>query len=192
MGVGNCFIRRYALPTSAKVERVAELKDKLERCSIALTAGYSGIPVNAMTDLRRRMRDAGVEFIVVKNTLVNLAATEAQVPQFSEIVDGPTAIAFGYADPVETARAVNDYIRATRSPLTIQGAILGSGPTLPRAEVERLAALPGKPQLLANLLGQMQAPLQRLLGALNGPLQNLDGLLQARIRQLEEQGQAAE
>ena len=180
------------MPTPAKVERVAELKDKLERCSIALTAGYSGIPVNAMTDLRRRMRDAGVEFIVVKNTLVNLAATEAQVPQFSEIVDGPTAIAFGYADPVETARAVNDYIRATRSPLTIQGAILGSGPTLPRAEVERLAALPGKPQLLSNLLGQMQAPLQRLLGALNGPLQNFDGLLQARIRQLEEQGQAAE
>lgn len=180
------------MPTPAKVERVAELKDKLERCSIALTAGYSGIPVNAMTDLRRRMRDAGVDFIVVKNTLVNLAATEAQVPQFSEIVDGPTAIAFGYADPVETARAVNDYIRASRSPLTIQGAILGNGPTLPRAEVERLAALPGKPQLLANLLGQMQAPLQRLLGALNGPLQNLDGLLQARIRQLEEQGQAAE
>ena len=179
------------MPTPAKVERVAELKDKLERCSIALTAGYSGIPVNAMTDLRRRMRDAGVEFVVVKNTLVNLAAEDAQVPQFRDIVEGPTAIAFGYDDPVDVARAVNDYIRATLSPLAIRGAVLGGGATLPPAEVERLAALPGKPQMLANLLGQMQAPIQRLLGVLNGPLQNLDGLLQARIRQLEEDGQPA-
>ncbi len=173
------------MPTPAKIERVAELKDKLERCSIALTAGYAGIPVNAMTDLRRRLRDAGVEFVVVKNTLVNLAAAEAQVSQLREIVTGPTAIAFGYADPVDAARAVNEYIRATRSPLEIHGAILGNGPTLARAEVERLASLPTRPQMLANLLGQIQSPIQRLLGVLNGPLQNLDGLLQARIRQLE-------
>ena len=173
------------MPTPAKIERVAELKEKLESCSIALTTGYAGIPVNAMTDLRRRMRDAGVEFVVVKNTLVNRAAAEAEVPQLQEIVDGPTAIAFGYADPVDTAKAVNDYIRATRSPLEIRGAILGAGPTLARAEVERLASLPARPQMLANLLGQIQSPIQRLLGVLNGPLQNLDGLLQARIRQLE-------
>ena len=179
------------MPTQAKIERVAELKEKLERCSIALTAGYSGISVNDMTDLRRRMRDAGVEFIVVKNTLANLAAQEANVPEFSDIVDGPTAIAFGYDDPVDTARAVNDYIRATRSPLAIQGAIMGPGNTLPPNEVERLASLPSKPQLMANLLGQIQSPISRLLGVLNGPLQNLDGLLQARIRQLEEGGQEA-
>ncbi len=179
------------MPTQAKIERVAEIKEKLERCSIALTAGYSGIPVNDMTELRRRMRDAGVEFVVVKNTLANLAAEEAQVPQFSEILEGPTAIAFGYDDPVDTARAVNDYIRTTRSPLAIHGAIMGPGPVLPPNEVERLATLPSKPQLVANLLGQMQSPISRLLGVLNGPLQNLDGLLQARIRQLEEGGEAA-
>lgn len=179
------------MPTQAKIDRVAELKEKMERCSIALTAGYSGIPVNDMTDLRRRMRDAGVEFIVVKNTLVNLAAQEANVPHFSEIVEGPTAIAFGYDDPVDTAKAVNDYIRATRSPLAIHGAILGTGPTLPRNEVERLASLPPKPQMVANLLGQIQSPISRLLGVLNGPLQNLGGLLQARINQLEEGGEAA-
>ena len=178
------------MPTQAKIERVTELKEKLESCSIALTTGYAGISVNDMTDLRRRLRDAGVEFIVVKNTLVNLAAEEAQVPQFSEIVEGPTAIAFGYDDPVNTARAVNDYIRATRSPLSIRGAIMGPGPILPANEVERLATLPSKPQLMANLLGQIQSPISRLLGVLNGPLQNLDGLLQARIRQLEEVGEA--
>ena len=179
------------MPTQAKIERVAEIKEKLESCSIALTAGYSGIPVNDMTELRRRMTEAGVEFVVIKNTLANLAAVEAQVPHFSEIIEGPTAIAFGYDDPVDTARAVNDYIRTTRSPLSIQGAIMGQGPVLPANEVERLATLPSKPQLVANLLGQMQSPISRLLGVLNGPLQNLDGLLQARIRQLEEGGEAA-
>ena len=179
------------MPTQAKIERVAEIKEKLERCSIALTAGYSGIPVNDMTELRRRMTEAGVEFVVIKNTLANLAAEEAQVPHFSEIIEGPTAIAFGYADPVDTARAVHDYIRTTRSPLSIQGAIMGPGPILPPNEVERLATLPSKPQLMANLLGQIQSPISRLMGVLNGPLQNLDGLLQARIRQLEEGGEAA-
>ena len=59
------------------------------------------------------------------------------------------------------------------------------GPAMSAAEVNRLATLPNKTQLIANLLGQLQAPMQRLLGVLNGPLQKLDGLLQARIRQLE-------
>ena len=66
---------------------------------------------------------------------------------------------------------------------------MGEG-VLPPADVNRMAALPAKPQLVASLLGQLQAPLQRLLGALNGPLQNLDGLLQARIRQLESAGES--
>ena len=63
--------------------------------------------------------------------------------------------------------------------------MLGDGPALSPAEVDRLATLPGKPILVATLLGQLQAPLQRLLSTLNGPLRNFDALLQARIRQLE-------
>jgi ribosomal protein L10 len=62
---------------------------------------------------------------------------------------------------------------------------MGNGPALQARDVERLATLPSKPQLVAQLLGQFQAPIQRLLFVLNGPLRNLDGLLQARIRQLE-------
>ncbi len=173
------------MPTPAKLDRVAELKEKLERCSIAVTTSYSGLPVNEMTDLRRRLRDSGVELIVIKNTLINLAADEAQQPQLKEIVQGPTAVAFGYDDPADVARALSDYIRTARSSLVIQGAVLGGGASLPAGEVNRLATLPSKPQLVSNLMGQMQAPLQRLLGVLNGPLRSLDGLLQARIQQLE-------
>ena len=176
------------MPTQAKVDQVAELKAKLESCSIVVSTGYRGISVNEMTDLRRRMREGGVEFLVTKNTLLNLAADAANRPELKGIVAGPTAVAFGYDDPVDAAKTINDFIRTTRSVLQIQGALLGEGNVLPTSEVERLATLPAKPQLVAQLLGQMQAPIQRLLGVMNGPLQNFGGLLQARMRQLEAEG----
>ena len=173
------------MPIQAKIDRVAELKDKLERCSIAVGADYTGLSVNDMTELRRRMRAAGVDFTVVKNTLTYLASEAAGRPQVKEIVQGPTVMAFGYDDPQDVARALSDYIRTTRSSLTIRGAILGDGPVLPPGDVTRLASLPSKSQMVSTLMGQLQSPLQRLLGVLNGPLRNLDALLQARIQQLE-------
>ncbi len=173
------------MPTQQKTDRVSELKDKLERCTIALTADHTGVSVNEMVELRKRMRAAGAEFTVVKNTLLDLAAEAAQRPQVKDIVQGPTSIVFGYDEPADVARAITDYVRTTRSVLAVRGAFLSDGPVLSQDEVGRLAALPAKPQLVAQLLGQLQAPIQRLLGVLNGPLQNLDGLLQARIRQLD-------
>ena len=172
------------MPTQAKIDRVNELKEKLERCTIAVSTNYSGISVNEMVDLRRRMRAAGVEFTVVKNNLMKLACDASHRSQAKEIVDGPTAIAFGYEEPVDVARAISDYIRTTRSTLAIRGAIMGDA-TLPAADVNRLATLPPRAQMVATLLGQLNAPLQRLLAAMNGPLRNLDALLQARIQQLE-------
>ena len=173
------------MPTQDKIDRVNALKEKLERCTIALTANYAGIAVNEMVDLRSRMRAAGVEFTVVKNTLMDLAAEAAERPQVKEIVQGPTVVAFGYGDPQEVAKAVSEYVRTSRSTLSVQGAVLEVGPVLLPAEVNRLAMLPSKTQLVANLMGQLQAPLQRLVTVLNGPLQNLGSLLQARVRQLE-------
>ncbi len=173
------------MPTQENIDRVSALAVQLQRCTIAVTADYTGMSVNEMTELRRRMRAVGVEFTVVKNTLMDLAAEAAGRPQAKEIVQGPTAIAFGYDDPLDVARALTDYVRTTRSVLAVRGAVLGDGPVLRPAEVSRLATLPNKPQMVANLLTQMQAPVQRLLTVLNGPLRNLDSLLQARIRQLE-------
>jgi len=179
------------LPTQAKMDKVAELQAKLEHCSIAVSTGYRGITVNEMTELRRRMRQGGVEFMVTKNTLINLAADAAHRPEFKSIVAGPTAVAFGFDDPVDAAKTLSEFIRSTRSTLQIQGALLGGGSLLAATEVERLATLPARPQLVALLLGQLQAPIQRLLGVMNGPLQSLGGLLQARIRQIEAESAGA-
>ena len=173
------------MPTEQKIDRVSALKDKLERCTIAVTADYTGIPVNEMTELRRRMRAVGVEFTVVKNTLMDLAAEAASRPQVKEIVEGPTAVAFGYDDPLVVAKILADYIRTTRTVLAIRGAVMGDGPAMAPAEVGRLAALPGKPQLVATMMAQLQSPIQRLMVVLNSPLGNFSTMLQARIRQLE-------
>jgi large subunit ribosomal protein L10 len=83
------------LPTQHKVDLVQDIKDRLERSTIVMTATYSGVPVNQMVELRRAMKAGGVEFTIVKNTLLALAADEAKKPQLKEIVNGPTAVAFG-------------------------------------------------------------------------------------------------
>ena len=178
------------MPTQAKIEKVAELQQKLENCSIAVTATYTNITVNEMTDLRRRTREAGFEFLVIKNSLLSLAADAAQLPQLKDIMQGPTAVAFGYDEPVDVAKTLNDYIRNNRSALSIQGAIVSGGPALLTTEVERLASLPPRPQLLAMLLGQIQSPISGLINILNGPLWSFGGILQARIQQLESGAEA--
>ena len=173
------------MPTAQKIDRVSALKDKLERCSIAVTADYTGISVNEMSELRRRMRAVEVEFTVVKNTLMDLAAEAANRPQVKEIVEGPTAVAFGYDDPLVVAKTLAEYIRTTRTVLAIRGAVMGDGPAMAPVEVSRLAALPGKPQLVATLMASLQSPIQRLMTVLNSPLGNFSAMLQARIQQLE-------
>ena len=175
------------MPTQDKIERVQELKDKIERSTITLSADYTRTSVNQMTQLRRAMRAAGIEFTVVKNTLIYLAAEQAGRPQVKEIVRGPSAVAFGYDDPAAAAKTMSDYARVNANTFSIIGAVMGDGATLGPDGVTRLATLPPKPQLLAILLAQMQAPMSRLVRALNGPVQNLDNVLRARMRQLEDE-----
>jgi len=119
------------LPTQQKIDRVQDIKGRIERSTIAMTTRYSGISVNQMIELRRAMKAGGVDFTIVKNTLLSLAADEAQKPQLKEIVDGPTAIALGYDDPVEAAKAMADFIRTGGTTLAIIGAVMGDEPRCP-------------------------------------------------------------
>lgn len=174
------------MPTQEKFDRVEALKDKLERSTITFGADYTRTTVNQMTELRRAMRAGGIEFTVVKNTLMYLAADQAGMPQVKEIVQGPSAVAFGYDDPAAAAKTLSDYARANANTFAIRGAVMGDGAALGPEGVTRLATLPPKPQMLAILLAQMLAPMSRLVGALNSPVQNLDNVLRARMRQLED------
>ena len=108
------------------------------------------------------------------------------MPQVKEIVQGATAVAFSYDDPAAAAKTMADYARANANTFSLRGAVMGDGTALGPEGVTRLATLPPKPQMLALLLAQMQAPMVRLVSALSGPLQNLDNVLHARMRQLED------
>ena len=172
------------MPTQAKIDRVAELREKLENCSIVISTGCSGIGVNQMVNLRRRMREGGVEFIVIKNNLLNLAADGANVPQLKDVIAGQTAIALGYDDAAAIAKAVADAANADGT-LRIHGAVVAGGPAMDTAEVTRLASLPPQPVLVAQLLGNMQGPLYGLATVLNGTIAALAYALQARVDQMQ-------
>ena len=185
------------MPTQKKIDQVEELREKLARATITVATDPSGQPVNAMTDLRSKMRERQVEYRVIKNTLAYLAADASNKPQVKEIIQGPTALALGYDNPVDVAKALEEYIRVNRSTLTIRGAVL-NGKRLSRDEVISLSRLPAPEVLIGqlmgqlqapigNLVGQLQAPLQRLLGALSGPQASLANLLQQRVEQLRSQ-----
>ncbi len=186
------------MPTQKKIDQVEELSEKLARATITVATDPTGQPVNTMTDLRRKMKEREVEYRVVKNTLAYLAADASNNPEVKEIIQGPTALALGYDNPVEVAKALEEYIRVNRSTLTIRGAVF-NGRRLSRDEVITLSRLPAPEVLIGQIMGQMQAPIsnlvghlqspiQRLLGALSGPHASLATLLQQRVEQLRAQG----
>ena len=173
------------MPTQEKIDRVAELKDKLERSSIIISTGYSGMNANQMVDLRRRMMDGGVEFVVVKNSLLSRAADAAEIPQLKDVITGQTAIALGYDDAAVIAKAVNQAAQASAGALAVHGAVVEQGDAMQPEDVSRLADLPPRPVLVAQLLGTMQSPLYGLASVLNATISGLAYVLQARIEQLQ-------
>jgi len=174
------------MPTPRKVAMLAEIKDRMERASIAISADYRGLSVAQMTDLRRALRPANVEVKVVKNTLAAMAAEQAGRSEMSQLVTGPTALALGFGDPIAPVKALTEFIRARRLTITIHGGWL-EGRVLDRAELESLATLPSREQLIANVIGKLQSPLYNFAGLLQASIRNFAGLVEARAKQLEEQ-----
>lgn len=171
-----------------KVQEVEELTDRLGRSSIALVTDYRGLSVSDMVTFRSKLRDAGIEYRVSKNTLARFAADKAGREAIKEDLVGPTAIAFGFDDPVQVAKIVTEFARTSRI-LQVRGALLGDR-RIGADEVTRLAELPSRDVLVAQVLGGMKGPLAGLVNVLNGVTAGLVGVLDARRRQLEEGGAA--
>lgn len=167
------------MPTEQKISIVQDLSKLIEGSTIVISTDYTNMSVGEMTDMRRALRERDVEFRVVKNSLLYLAAEAAGKPLVKDIVEGPTGIAFGYADPVEPAKALNDFVRDTKVPLKIRGGVLGDR-SLSAEEIATLATLPSKDELIARLLGQLQSPILGLAYVLNAPIASLARVLQRR------------
>ena len=177
------------MPTERKVQRVTELEQLLARCTMAIATDFTGLRVDDLTGLRKHLRAQGIEYHIVKNTLTYIAADNAGRPAFKEVVQGPTGLVLGFGDSVEPAKALHEYLRQTRSSMSVRGAVM-DGRILSPEQVATLATLPPRAQLLGQLLGQMQAPIVSLLYVLQAPLQQLVTVLQRHIEQQGDGGTA--
>ncbi|MCG0276893.1 MAG: 50S ribosomal protein L10 [Thermosediminibacteraceae bacterium] len=155
---------------------VAELKDKFSRARAAILTDYKGLNVAEMTELRSKLREQSIEYKVVKNTLTRLALKDLNY-NLDEYLEGPTAVAFGYDDPVTPAKILMDFAKEHKN-LEIKGGIV-EGRVFDKATVEQLAKLPRKEELIAKAVGSIQSPLFGIVWVLQGPLRDLVYTLQA-------------
>ncbi|AGK99932.1 50S ribosomal protein L10 [Desulfoscipio gibsoniae] len=154
-----------------KEQMLQMLKEKMGSSQITIMTDYKGINVDAMTKLRRKMRESGSELKVAKNTIIKIAARELNMEGADPYLEGPTALAFGMSDPVAPAKVLNEFIKEHKK-LEIKAAIL-EGQVIDAAQVKALAGLPSREMLLAQVLSGMQAPMYGFAGALQGLLRNL-------------------
>lgn len=154
----------------AKKQVVDEIKERLEKIQGAVLTDYRGLNVAEVTELRTKLREAGIEFKVLKNTLTRIAAHQVGLQNLDTYLEGPTAIAFGVDDPVAPAKILSDFAKAHKA-LEIKAGIL-ENKVIDAEGVKALADLPSREVLLAKVLGAMQSPMYGFAGSLQGVLRN--------------------
>lgn len=165
-----------------KVAIVDELAQKLQDSAAAIITDYRGLNVQAITELRAKLREAGVDYRVVKNSLTRFAAEKANVTGLDPLLTGPTAIAFNESDPVAPAKILSEFAKSNKA-LEIKGAVL-NGSVIDVEAVTQLADLPSREELLGQVLMRMQGPIYGLASVLQGTLRGLvyalDGIRQQK------------
>ena len=172
------------MPTEKKQQIINNLEQSFAQSSSGIFTDYRGLKTSDVVALRRKLRDAGVEYHVVKNTLARLAAVKSGKDHIASTFEGPLAIAFIKDDVSVSAKVLTDYITSSKLAMTIKGGFLGNR-LLTAEEVTRVASLPPKDVLIGQVMGGIQSPLYALLNQINAPLRGLAVVLQGRIKQLE-------
>ncbi len=153
-----------------KKEVVDDLVARLQEASSIVLTDYRGLNVAQMTDLRRQFREAGVDFRVVKNTLMRRAAGQAGFDQLEEHLVGPTAAAFSTGDPVGPAKVLVEYARGNEHVQLKIGVLDGN--IIGVDDIKRLGNLPSRQQLLAQSAGAIAAPIRGVMYLLSAPLRS--------------------
>lgn len=143
-----------------KQQVVTEIADKLRASKSTIVVDYRGLTVSEATELRKQLREAGVEFKVYKNSLTRRAAESAEMAELNEFLTGPNAIALSNEDVVAPAKVLNDFAKDHEALEIKAGVIEGKLVTLD--EVKAIATLPSREGLLSMLLSVLQAPIRNL------------------------------
>ncbi|MGH2429067.1 MAG: 50S ribosomal protein L10 [Candidatus Limnocylindria bacterium] len=166
------------MPTDDKRQAVAELAELLRNSTAMAVTDYRGLKVSEMQEVRRTLRDNGVQLRIAKNRLLKIAADEVGLTELKPMLDGPTALATISGDEVALAKALADALRPYNRVVTVRGGLLGSQ-AVDEAQLTRLASLPGREVLLGRLVGGLASPITGFAGVLAANLRNLAGVLNA-------------
>jgi large subunit ribosomal protein L10 len=148
-----------------KKAKVVEIKEKMEKAQGMVFAKYQGLTVEEDTELRKKLRESGIEYKVYKNSLTALAAKQLGFDSIEGYLEGPLSVAFAYEDATAPARVLNNFAK-THKKLELKAAIV-EGNVYDSKQVEKLAAIPAREVLIAQLLGSFKAPLSNLAYLLN-------------------------
>lgn len=147
-----------------KAEVIGALAERLKGSPNLYVTDFTGVAVKPMTELRRKLRSAGVEYVVVKNTLALRALKAASVAGLEQVIQGPTGLVFAGADPAAAAQVLAEFHKEYQK-LTVKAGLV-EGRAVTAEDVQRLATLPPREELLVWLGGALEAPLQGFAGVL--------------------------
>jgi large subunit ribosomal protein L10 len=173
------------LDIEAKKQIVHLLKERLERSKVVILTDYKGLDVGTITELRSKLREAGIEYQVIKNTMLRRASEGTGIQPITDYFKGPSAIAISYDDPVTVAKILTDFAKANAK-LEIKVGIMG-GKVMDAEMVKALSALPSREVLLAMLLSTMNAVPTSFVRALSDVPRRMVNVLQAIKDQKEQQ-----
>ena len=154
-----------------KSEKIDAIKAKIEKAQVVVITEYKGYTVEEITNLRRELQKQGGDYMVTKNTLAKIAVKGTEYEVISDLLKGPTAIAFGYEDQVSPAKVVSEFIKKSK-----KGEILGAvleGKLLSADEAKALANMPSKDELFAKMLGSINSPATGITLAVNAVMSSL-------------------
>ncbi|MEW9124332.1 MAG: 50S ribosomal protein L10 [Thermotaleaceae bacterium] len=157
----------------AKKQVVEEIKDKFSKAQSAVIVDYRGLNVEEVTELRKKMREAGVEYKVYKNTMTRMAAQETGFEALLGDLTGPNAIAFGYNDPVTPAKILSDFAKDHKK-LELKAGLV-EGQYCDEEKIKAIANIPPREVLLAQFLGSIKSPLSNLAYLLQAIADKQDG-----------------
>ena len=143
---------------------VADIKEKFEKAQTAVLVDYRGLTVAEDTELRNQLRKAGVEYAVLKNTMINLAIQDMNLDDMKAHLEGPTAVAFGYEDAIAPAKILSEFVKKSKK-MTIKCGVC-DGAYLDEAGVQALANTPSREVLIAKIMGSMMSSVSKFVYAL--------------------------
>jgi len=174
------------MPTARKKEQVRELQNLFKESQVLIFTDYRGLKVSEITNLRRQLREKGVEYHVTKNTLTTLASDRSGFESLGDLLDGPTAIAFVGDDIPGATKVLTDFARTAKA-LQIRGGLVGKS-ILSTDQVNDLTKILPREQYIAKMMGSLQSPISGLVNTMAQIIRGVVNVLQARVDQMNEQG----